>query len=350
MAAARVSVRLALGRNDGTTLYFFYDLETCSITYDAATYLALAELERRRRGLESIHVVIVPGRRLEREPESYDRVVGPEARHARILNIVIPVLGLLPSCRGYTFCGSRKEAAAVHLVFARNVFPQGYRPGFPVNPEGKELRWRAAKGEKVFPLLQASQTDRQAISEFLGARARGRRVVVITLREYGYMAARNSNLDSWLAFADGLDAARYAVVFVRDSGRAMEPLLPGGSRHFVCESASMNVGLRMALYEMAYLNMAIMHGPMELCWYNESCRYLLFLRVGSAPQTEPEVLRRNAFDIGQSLPFARDHQRWIWEPDDLSTIRREFDAMEPLLASLPHNGGSETGSYKRTMN
>ncbi len=330
----RISVS-TLGGVDDRALYFFYDLEICSITYDIATYLALAEFERRKRNLQSIHVVIVPGRRLEREPDGYDNIVGPAERRARVRNLVIPTLSLLPSCKGFTVCESRGQAEAIYRQFAKSVFPEDYRPGFPIAPEGKELRIRAANGEAVFPMLQAARSDREAIRNFLDLRAKGRRVIVITLREYGYMEKRNSNFDSWLAFADGLDASRYAVVFVRDTSHAMEPLFPEGGRHFVCESASTNVGLRMALYESAYLNMAIMHGPMELCWYNELCRYLIFLRVGSAPQTDASVLRRNAFEIGNSLTFARDCQRWVWEPDDLSTIRKEFNSMTRFLEESP---------------
>ncbi len=331
----RVGLRAVAKRGNDDVLYFFYDLEVCPITYDIASYMALAELDRRRLGLKSIHVIIVPGRRLEREAEDYDGVVGPEERQARIFDIVVPVIRLLPLCQGYTICASRELAAALHQALTKHTFPADYQPRFPTHPDGRDVRRRAKLGEVVFPIFRATQGACHKISAFLDPRTQGRRIVVITLREYGYMTARNSNYKNWIAFADGLDPYRYAVVFVRDTSRAMEPVPKDLSRHIVCESASLNVDLRMALYEQAYLNMAIMHGPMELCWYNDNCRYLVFLGVGTAPQTARDTLIRNDFAIGSSLPFARTHQKIVWEQDNLPAICREFDAMESTLDSVP---------------
>lgn len=333
-----------LGAQHGRVLYFFYDLDVCPITYDIASYLALAELERRERGLDSIHVIVVPGTRLVEEAKDYQAAVGPEARRARLAEMVIPVLDLLPSCKGYTICPSRGHAAALRLVFARHIFPPDYRPGFPVFPSARELRARARRGVPVFPMLRATEAAVRAVRGFLAHRVGDRRVLVVTLREYEYMPARNSNVANWAAFADGLDPRRYAVVFVRDTIRSLEPDLPELGRHIVFEAASWNVGLRMALYELAFLNLAIMHGPMELCWYNGAVRYLVFVGLDTAPQTTPEALTRNGFEIGRSLPFARETQRWVWEPDDLPVIRREFAAMEALLDRLSAAGAGPSGA------
>ena len=334
-ALARGTPEAAVVPEGAETLYFFYDLETCPITYDFASFLALAELERRQRKLGCVYVVIVPGRRLLREADDYQAAVGPAARRNRIDDIVIPVTRLLPTCAGATVCESRKQAVAVYRRAGGRVLPADYHPRYPTAPNGRDVRRRTRAGEALFPMLRASEAARRELAASLESRVGGRRIITVTLREYPYMPGRNSNLESWIAFADGLDSRRYAVVFVRDTGRAKAPPPEGMLRHIVCQSASLDVGVRMALYELAYLNMAIMHGPMELCWYNESCRYLVFLGLGSAPQTEAEVLRRNEFRIGEPLPFARRYQRWIWERDDLPVIRREFDAMLPVLETSP---------------
>ncbi|MGE0876750.1 MAG: hypothetical protein AB7O31_18955, partial [Burkholderiales bacterium] len=99
-------------------------------------------------------------------------------------------------------------------------------------------------------------------------------------------------------------------------------------RHAVLQAAAWNVHLRMAIYERAFLNLAVVHGPMELCWYNECCRYLLFCPVNTAALTAEDVLRREGFEPGGQLPFARPWQRWVWEADEPDAIRREFAAMQ----------------------
>ena len=44
------------------TLFAFYDLQVSPITFDFLWFLVGADLERRRRGLDAVHVMIVPGR------------------------------------------------------------------------------------------------------------------------------------------------------------------------------------------------------------------------------------------------------------------------------------------------
>jgi hypothetical protein len=86
----------------------------------------------------------------------------------------------------------------------------------------------------------------------------------------------------------------------------------------------------MALYELAYVNMSLMHGPMELALYNEVCRYAVFIPLGASPQTEKWILTKRGFLIGRDLPFARPWQRLVWEADDLTAIRRTFADMEAI--------------------
>jgi hypothetical protein len=315
------------------TLYFFFDLSVCPLAYDIATFMAGAELERRRRGLERIHVIVVPGEndRLRLELPEYDAAVGEQGKRWRLHNLVLPVIGLLPSCSGYTLCASRAHARALQLLYARHVHPEGWRPAFPIAPDARKLRAAARAGEAVFPALQASQQALKYVDQFLGSRAGGRRPVVITLRQYGFTPSRNSNLGAWTAFADGLDAARYAAVFVLDTDTALLPVPDAIGRHLVMHAAPWSVPLRMALYERAFVNLAVAHGPMELCWYDEACRYMVFCPVGTGVFTEGDFLQSIGFEIGKSLPFARPWQRWVWKPDDAETIRAEFDRFLPEL-------------------
>ncbi len=329
----RGSLASAPAGADERTLYFFFDLHLCPLAYDIATYMAGAELERRRLGLASVHVVFVPGQvdGLRLELPAYDAAVDADARRSRLHNLVVPVTGLLPACSGYTLCGSRTEAEALFRDRTRHVYPGAWRPGLPVAPVARAVRDAARAGEPVFPLLQAPAAALGQADRYLAAHAAGREPVVITLREYAYTPARNSNVDAWVAFADGLDARRYAAIFVPDTEKSLDPLPEGLRRHLVLDAAAWNVHLRMALYERAYLNLAVVHGPMELCWYNEHCRYLLFCPVNTAALTTEEVLGREGFEVGGQLPFARPWQRWVWEADDLLAIRREFAGMHDVL-------------------
>src|SRR5262249_60188324 len=87
------------------------------------------------------------------------------------------------------------------------------------------------------------------------------------------------------------------------------------------------VEIGMALYEGAWLNRAVMHGPMELCWFSESARYLTFLEVGLAPVGTEAMLTDAGHPPGRDLIFAKPCQHIVWEGDHLSVLQREFAAM-----------------------
>lgn len=318
------------------TLYFFFDLQLCPLAFDIATYMAGAELERRRLGLRSVHVVFVPGHGdgLRLELPEYEAAVDAEARRWRLHNLVIPVTALLPACSGYTLCSSREQAEAVFRDSVTHVFPAEWQPGMPTAPLARTVRDAARAGQEVFPLLRATPQALRFADQFLSAHAGGRKPVVITLRQYGFTPGRNSNVDAWVAFADRMDTDQYLPVFLLDTDRSLDVLPEPLRRHVVLQAASWNVQLRMAIYERAHLNMAVVHGPMELCWYNEMCSYVLFCPVNTAPLTAENVLKTEGFEVGKQLPFARPWQRWVWGSDELDAIELEFGRILPELSKV----------------
>ena len=90
----------------------------------------------------------------------------------------------------------------------------------------------------------------------------------------------------------------------------------------------MVLGLRMALYERAYLNLGVNNGPMGLCWLNDRTRYITFKMLSAAaPHTTSEYMEFLGFKIGESLPFATPWQQWVWQDDELDVIESAFAAM-----------------------
>ena len=78
----------------------------------------------------------------------------------------------------------------------------------------------------------------------------------------------------------------------------------------MCSEAAINLGLRMALYERAYVNLGVNNGPMGLCWLNDRTRYVTFKMLTDAvPQTTPEYMRHLGYEIGEQLPGAKPWQQ-----------------------------------------
>lgn len=316
-------------------LQFFYDLAASPVTFDFASYLAAAEVERRERKLRAINVIFVLGPKagVRKELADYEAAIDIPARLARLRNILVPMLAFLPSVKGYAVCGSREQAAAIIAADTNKICPSDYRVYLPRQPAKKDIFEYARAGLPVWPLLRATDAGKRFVGDFLAREGKGRKAVVITLRNYGYSPERNSRNADWIAFADSLDPAVFVPIFVHDTETSMREPPADFGRHVVCHAASWNLEIRMALYEAAWLNMALMHGPMELCWYNENARYVLFMTVSTASINTEASLIANGHRLGVDLEFAKPYQRLVWGRDNLPALMDAFAAMEKALSS-----------------
>jgi len=316
-------------KGNRNTLFYFYDLDVSPITFDIADYLVLAELERRRRGLERLYVYIVPGRGngLRKEPVDYEKVLGHSNLLWRLYNLVIPMFSLLPSCVGYSICQDRRHATWCRILAGKNVFPRTYWPIFPLCLFPRSILEAARRGVKIFPMFFSSEQSLTYVQQWLNARTGKKKIVTITMRSYRFEPARNSNIEAWVLFAKSLNNQEFIPIFLFDTETAMDQVPEPLQEFLVFHEGPWNLALRSALYELAYLNMAVVHGPTELLWYNECCRYLVFFPEEKVNQTQKPYVENNGFIPGESLPFATPFQKWIWESDELSTITREFHWM-----------------------
>ena len=315
-------------------LFGFYDLQVAPVTFDFLWFLAAADLERRRLGLKSVHVVIVPGGHdgVRRERDDYELVIDATARQARIQNILIQACRVLPSCGGLTVAASRAEAAFLRSVVARHILPVDYELALPVFPGPHSCLKAAHQGQSGIACLRAPAEELRAVDAWARTHAGSRSLVAITLRRYSYMPARNSNLPAWVAFARGLDASRYCPVFVPDTNDTIEGL-PGELRDFVVfPEAAWNVPLRMALYERAFMNLGVNNGPMGLAWLNARvCYATLKIETADVPQSSLGFIRSFGFELGKSLPFATPVQEWVWEDDTEEAITKTFERLRQRI-------------------
>ncbi len=314
------------------TLYLFYDLEISPVTFNFCETLSVANLHKNRLGLQYLYVVFVPGpyHGLRKESEDYERIIDVHSRLWRKRNILFPLTGLMPSCVGFTDCATRKEAE--HIITQiphHNVYPPSYSTMFPTCVSFYE----GAQSHSLNTMaLKATTCAMQYIAEWLKSRLLGRKLIVITLRQYSYMAARNSNLEAWENFSKSLDPQLYFVVIVPDTETALQKPEPKLSAFEHFREACFNIELRAALYESAYLNLSVNTGPFILCVLNKQCRYILFkIITESVPQTTKAAQIAHGFMPGHPPAFAQPYQAWVWEDDTEQTIQREFLRMCKIL-------------------
>jgi hypothetical protein len=330
-------------RNNTDVLHVFYDLDLYPISYDVGYFIIWADLERRRRELAQLHMVFVPvhDEEVRKFPAGYSEIVDQQSRQWRFRNIVMPITALLRSSQGITVCSSRAQADAI-ILSTKNHFPE--RQLLAQRQPGLSAMYRDIVSTLTlgsdYAGLQSTTQGLRYIDNWISQYAHGRRLIVITLRQYRVDPQRNNDLDAWISFARELDSTIYAPVFVPDTDHAYDDSRARLTDFLILDAAAWSLEIRMALYQRAYLNMTVNTGPATLCVLSSACRYLMFkITVPDVHLASERVLLEYGFQPGQDPPFTTPFQKWVWEPDQLPVIRREFDAMCRVIeAGTPSEG------------
>jgi hypothetical protein len=319
---------------DSHLLYAFYDLAVAPVTFDLLWLIVGAEVRRRRLGLEGVHFVVVPGQNngLREESAEYESAVDVADRHLRLFNIVLPAFSLLPATRGISLLTSRAEAELLRNR-ALHVFPEDYEVGAPRFPHPGELQAQAKAGA-CCQVLEAPAGARRTIRQWMAHAASGRRIVTITLRHYEFGTARNSDIVVWAAFARSLDPQLWKVVFLADTARAFDPVPPELQDFEFLHGVSLNLPLRMAFYQEAWINLGVNSGPMLLTCFSPARGIMFRMITEDVPQTSSAYMCALGFELGQQPAIAHPFHKWVWEREDVVVIRREFDDMVAELEAL----------------
>ncbi len=183
----------------------------------------------------------------------------------------------------------------------------------------------ALDGQEV-PKLKPSAEAMKAIAEQVGNRP----PVTITLREAGYWKHRNSNMEAWAGFAEYLSAQGERVVFVRDTVNAGKDV----EGFECCPGASLDIDVRLALYEQAKANLFVSNGPWSCALFG-SRPWLMFNAVSATDPFEPNTPRwwqqYHGIGPGEQFPWSAPDQRIIWEADNFANLCRAWEELEPSL-------------------
>ena len=96
---------------------------------------------------------------------------------------------------------------------------------------------------------------------------------------------------------------------------------------FIFYEASWNLELRMAIYELSYVNLFVSNGPAALCINNKNASYIVFKMLNEEYNvTSPISYERIGFPVGSQYIQATPFQKIVWSSDDnYETILDEFN-------------------------
>ena len=305
-----------------------YDLRMESITYDFAFFISSAESFMIKNKKKTFVVYIIKEKNFSSEDSLYAAVVDNASLRWRFENIIIPLISAYSACSGYSILPV--DSIDV-LLKNRLVYPDMY--------DGKYYM-PSMDYRDVFDLLNtygftgfsASQQGISYIELWLKERGyRADKLVTITIRSYGYDESRNSNVNDWVRFSEWLEKIGYIPVFILDTDASF--LLDNRFDNCtIFREICWNIGLRVALYEVAYLNY-VSAGPASVAQLNKKARYIsMNLIVDGSLQAKKDVFETYGLQVEKDkrYAFAGKHQILSWKEDVFENIVEEFNEFKKL--------------------
>lgn len=311
----------------------FFDMRKLPVNSDFFYFMTSATMAAQAAGCESFRVIVVPGAFGGfRDDQKY----AASDLHWRYRSLILGATKVFPACAGLLTARSLDEARALEKLAAGGP---GYPGGYAVDhPEAAYLAGlflpiaEAAKAGKTIPATRASDGARAFVRERLAKLAEGREVLTISLRECPYKTVVNSDPEAWADVVRQIGPERFKIVLVRDThqvwgapfGNALDdlPQFP---------EAALDVDVRMALYEQAYLNLWTANGAsFGIGAFNPAIRFLQFKNIGAHQAHRPEYFREWFLldpDRGEQPPWFTREQRMTWRDEVPAEMMAEFASM-----------------------
>ncbi len=302
-------------------MYAVYDLQVDPVNFDVFTFLVVAKSEGYN------HILFVPGYgdifdKPNKKQYSNDE---KKFRLAHILYAACTSLDLT-----FTICSSRDHAEALLYGAGDNIFPYAYN----IDKPSKETRvcslsdiLQQYEEHTLFWPQPSKHAEEIVQKEFPEP------PVVITLRET-YTEGRNSNLEEWLKFTDYVSKTN-DVVFVRDTEKWNDGVYnPYPVEELTFPVASIDLDIRLALYQHAKINFSVGGGPTVLLHYSQKIPYRTFkIAYDGNQSSSSEFLTKMGFPPGSQFPWHSKDQQIIWEDDTFGNLKRVYDQWidEPVI-------------------
>jgi hypothetical protein len=316
-------------------LHCVYDLNNCLVTFDFFLYLVNAEIERIKRGLKflKVHIVLpLDGLKdtcnTEYSTFRYGELGNIHYIKGRVSGIIEP----LCHCHPKVLSVSRYTTDDFD-IYSRNiemseVFPEDYTKRHWL----RKYYYSAIESDlrhyinELREFIGSTKTAKQTVESFLDGMANGRKPVVITLREYDFQNHRNSKHSDWAKFIDALDDSIYFPIVIRDTYKVYSPF--PDTKAYLFNEAAIDLKLRIALYEKAYVNLSVNCGPSSLFYFLKDCRSIEFREVSQETlSTTSAQMYKASLMIENEQPFyARTGENIVfWGVDNYPNIKSAFD-------------------------
>lgn len=189
---------------------------------------------------------------------------------------------------------------------------------------------------KKVPSLKCPEYIKEFLLKYLklSENTIGKGIITITLRNSSYAKVRNSNNGEWAKFYEWVEKKGYYPIFVNDTEKIdnLNNIVIKEKKYNCLNIASLNCNIRLALYEIAYLNTGVACGPTLCLVFSKYNRYLLFKTFVEDEESNASLKnfeKINGFSFGKQWPFAKRSQKIVWNSSDsFDILKKEFMEFE----------------------
>ena len=337
-----MSQRVSISKKD-SILHCFYDLSLPYANYDLFQFLQLAELHRKRHGYDKLSFIFTTGTNSELEYSVQQNEVS--LNNQVMSNFLVPSCWLLPSCSNVAWLRNQEEIGVFFEQAEGSVFPISYNPQMVVaQPTTKysvypDVTAAYLRGEE-FSIFEEPEEYTRMISSYLSCQSELRRIITVTFRGVGDdPAVRAQIYQEWEEFLASLEPREYRIIIIPDNYRNWQES-EFFSKYERCETATVNVLFRVALYRHAYLNMFIDNSCADsVRWTGASS--LVFNQINrQVTSSLPWFRSILGVDFGDQLPMTSKNHVLVWGTQTKELIKSEFDKFS---AEFPESLLGQTG-------
>jgi hypothetical protein len=312
------------------TFKAIYDLNFNSLSYNFTSFLILSQIYCVKNDFENFEVILVnedlpEEKRWKLLEDSY----GVNILNFRKLNFIPNLVSLSPKCNGFSVINNRSELSYALKIY--DSFPAGYGITTYGVKNGMDLAlFKYLKANGVEEELTPPDHSIKIVNHFFNLYKK--KIITFTIRNSNFDPSRNSKLKDIEKFIiEFKDTYQFILVPDSDNPYLPEELAFGDNE--LGFMAAFNPGIRLALYQSAFLNFFSDNGCFTLAAFSKSIKYIAF------DNTENSVLKDNLkdlnlndlFDKGGQYHWANKNQILIHGIDNYENLKKGFVTFEKNL-------------------
>jgi hypothetical protein len=301
------------------TFFFVLDLSTFYANFDVLRYLIYCAIKSKYK---LVNIVIIP------ELEILGKITSKEnlfsaGNYFRQINIVYPLMNMIEDFKPNIFFAKSREDAYKFIGSSNVRYLTNPHKSTQRNLIFEKLLFRFFNKKKYIPKLKANLNNLDFIKKKLNLNE-NEKLITITIKNTSYKISENSNLDAWQKVASKLISFGFRVIFIRDFEDYIHNREYNSSNYYF-DHAIIDPQIRLAIYELSYVNLGVCGGPFNSFIFFSDSSFLCFK---SEIIKKLDYVRRFGFkDTSKNFqfPFFNSKQKIIYKEDNYKDIIDELN-------------------------